>query len=278
MILSEYLTNKNRKVFKGYAQQNITKKDCFYVTYNIKYAYQYSGENGYIDQFNLKKGINLFNPRFKKDWEKYKKYCIKNKLFKFLVPLETLANEDWLEIWNWEEREEFIQILKKLNYEGFVNYEGEYGSIKVYGKEWNEYYNQYKYTFTGVGIFKLNFLKKEKTFKGYEEFLTIDVFKRAYEFEKNQLIKEIYKLCKNNNYKDISNIIDKINYDKYLILNQKEILNVLNTFNYQKIEEKIKLLEEKRRKITKYKLSEYWNIPLNKIKKRDIDNFLNHNF
>lgn len=94
MILSEYFTNKNRKVFKGHTQQNIIQNDYFYVTYNIKYAYQYSGENGYIDQFELKKGINLFNPRFKKDWEKYKKYCIENKLFKFLVPLETLANED----------------------------------------------------------------------------------------------------------------------------------------------------------------------------------------
>lgn len=63
-----------------------------------------------------------------------------------------------------------------------------------------------------------------------------------------------------------------------MILNQKEILNILNSFNYQKIEEKIKLLEEKRRKIIKYKLSEYWSIPFNKIKKKNIDNFLSHNF
>lgn len=255
--------------------QNDKQNDCFYVTYNIKYAYQYSGEKGYIDQFELKKGINLFNPRFKKDWEKYRKYCAENKLFKFLVPLEALANDDWLEIWNWEEREEFIQILRKLNYEGFVNYEGEYGSIEVYGKEWNEYYNQSKYSFTGVGIFNLNFLKREKTFKGYKEFLTIDSFKDAYNFEKNQLIKELYKFLKNNNCKDISNIINEINYDKYLILNQKEILDILNSFNYQKINKEIKLLERKRRKIIKYKLSEYWSVPFNKIKGKDIDNFLN---
>lgn len=274
MILSEYVTNKNRKVFKGSHQKNEKQNSCLYVTYNILYAFQYSGENGYIEQYNLKKGINLFNPRFKKDWEKYKKYCLENNLSKFLVPLDSLANDDWLDIWNWTEREQFIQIIKNLGYEGFVNYEGDYNFVKVCGKEWNERYNRSKYTFSGVGIFNTSFVEKEIIYKGYSEFLKIPAFQEEYEFEKDQLIKEIYKYCKRYNCKDPKAIENEIDYDKYVILKQDEVFHILDTFDYSKVDKELKLIEKRRRYITRQRLALHYGIPLDEVEEDDITSFM----
>lgn len=278
MLISEYVTNKDRKAYRGYS--NIQKPNsCLYITYNIAYAFQYAKRNGYIAQYNLKKGVNLFNPRFKKDWEKYKKYCLKNNLSKFLVPLTTLANDDWLNIWNWEGREEFIQIVKDLEYDGFVNYEGKYRSIKIYRCDDWESVSRERFTFSGVGLFDTNWVEKEKTYHGYSEFLTIKPFKTLYDKQKDDLNKRLYEICKEYNQKTISpEIENSIDYDIYTILLQDEIFDIIDNFDYDTEAAKQDKLTEKKRERTREKLAMWYGIPKQGVLEENIDWFLGKNY
>lgn len=183
MILKEQLLkNRNRILWRGSIHKNWdstkTVFGCPYVTTKVVYALNFSKDFDepivdhakYLTQFVIKKPLNLFNARSKKDIQKLEAYFRTHDMLSWLGTLPLLADNDWLDVFDLVEREYLIDILKELNYDGFVNIEGNSGKILR-----NAFYTldvvakNDLYGFDGIGIFDLNNLREVKVLQGWDE-------------------------------------------------------------------------------------------------------------
>lgn len=207
----------------------------------------YAGDESYIQEYTLKQNINIFNPRYKKDWLKLQKYCDLESIADCRELVYKVANEDWLNIWNWDRRQEFIEILRDLNYDGFVNFESSYGKIPRDFKQffWEDAYSNFRNAFTGVGIFdEQKCLEKKQLYKNYEKFLTIPTFKREVDIQIEQLKEEIAKYCRDCKIKEInSTSLRYFNFSFCTALDWQTIFDVIKSLDAER--HKIELKEKR---------------------------------
>ena len=170
------------QVFKD-RDSSVTDYSCYYLTTDPFYAYQYSGPDGYIKIHRLKKSLNICNLKSKQDRLTVENYCRKNKLKNPLIQLDILSEEDWLtHFQNNKNREDFILILKELNYDGFFNVEIE---DKIRGRILR---SDESLGFPAIGIFDESNLITIQTIHGFENILKLPDIQKIHEKEKNTII------------------------------------------------------------------------------------------
>lgn len=126
MIVTEQLhKNLYRSYFIGYKPgKKISFPEMRFLTTNPLYAYFYSGAEGFIKEYKLKSGLNIFNARSKRDFYKLHKYIIENHLHYNYDTLERLKSEDWVFVLGDDyKRESLLDILIILGFDGFFNFE-----------------------------------------------------------------------------------------------------------------------------------------------------------
>lgn len=130
MILDE---QKHKNLYRRYYQGRIKDYDSSkanfkgwsYLTIQPIYAYFYAKEGGKVSEFVLKTGIDVFNANCDTDFYKLKRYAIENDVTWLNYDIiKRLKTEDWSYVLKGDDkRSEILDILKKLGYDGFFNYE-----------------------------------------------------------------------------------------------------------------------------------------------------------
>lgn len=270
MILKEqFLKNKGRILWRGskYKEWKPGLFCCPYVFTQVLYALNFSKdfdkpivENAkYLSQFVIKKPLNLFNARSQKDYRMLEDFFRKNKMQDWLGALSLLADNDWLDVFEIEEREYLIEILKELGFEGFVNIEGNSGKILH-----NAFYTLNAsvkndlYGFDGIGVFDFNNLIEVKTLQGWSE------IKKEFEVQleintaKNEALKNLFEnweIYKNNSNLFVEDSLRNITV--WNLLTRKEIEELYQNLDYENFKnnfekEKLRLSENYRSILINY--------------------------
>jgi len=266
MVLKEqFLKNKGRILWRGskYKEWKSGPFCCPYVSTQVLYALNFSKdfdkpivENAnYLSQFVIKKPLNLFNARSQKDYRILEDFFRKNKMHDWLGALPLLADNDWLDVFEIEEREYLIEILKELGFEGFVNIEGKSGKILR-----NAFYTldvfvkNDLYGFDGIGVFDFGNLMEVKTLRSWNE------IKKEFEVQleintaKNEALRNLFENWER--YKNNSNLFVEDSLKNVIVWNfltRKDVEELYENFDYENFKnnfEKEKLgLKEKYRPI-----------------------------
>lgn len=264
MILKEqFLKNKGRILWRGskYREWKPGVFCCPYVSTQVLYALNFSKdfdksivENAkYLSQFVIKKPLNLFNARSQKDCRILEDFFRKNKMHDWLESLPLLADNDWLDVFEIEERECLIEILKELGFEGFVNIERNSGKILR-----NAFYTlnisvkNDLYEFDGIGVFDFNNLMEVKTLQGWNEIKKEFAVQLEINSAKNEVLKNLFENWEK--YKNNLNLFVEDSLKNIMIWNfltEKEIEKLYKNFDYENFKnnfekEKLRLKENYR--------------------------------
>lgn len=130
MILNEQTyKNLNRPYYigrmKGYDRSKALHNNYFYLTTDLKYAILYSKYDGYVEEYRLKSGVNIFNAKSDKDYYTLRKALLDSpELNTFTKYLDDLKSEDWTVILDgYKNRDSVVNLLIDLGYDGYFNYE-----------------------------------------------------------------------------------------------------------------------------------------------------------
>lgn len=261
MVLKEqFLKNKGRILWRGskYREWRPGVFCCPYVSTRILYALNFSKdfdklvvENAkYLSQFVIKKPLDLFNARSQKDCRILEDFFRKNKMHDWLESLPLLADNDWLDVFEIEERECLIEILKELGFEGFVNIERNSGKILR-----NAFYTlnvsvkNDLYGFDGIGVFDFNNLMEVKILQGWNEIKKEFAVQLEINSAKNEVLKNLFENW--DSYKNNLNLFVKDSLKNVMVWNfltEKEIEELYRNFNYENFKnnfekEKLRLKE-----------------------------------
>lgn len=264
MILKEqFLKNKGRILWRGskYKEWKSGVFCCPYVSTQVLYALNFSKdfdkpivENAkYLSQFVIKKPLNLFNARSQKDCRILEDFFRKNKMHDWLESLPLLADNDWLDVFEIEERECLIEILKELGFEGFVNIEGNSGkTLRNAFYTLNISVKNDLYGFDGVGVFDFNNLMEVKTLQSWNEIKKEFAVQLEINSAKNEVLKNLFEnweIYKNNLNLFVKDSLKNVRIWNFLT--EKEIEELYKNFDYENFKnnfekEKLRLKENYR--------------------------------
>lgn len=130
MILEEQIhKNIYRSYYRGQAKDWDSSKASFknerFFTTDPFYAYFYAySENRIVAEYKLKNKVNIFNLKSKTDYFALHKYFVENQMNYMLGFLDKLKEGDWsFTLGSDSARQDVLNIIKSLGYEGFFNYE-----------------------------------------------------------------------------------------------------------------------------------------------------------
>lgn len=264
MVLKEqFLKNKGRILWGGskYKEWKSGAFCCPYVSTQVLYALNFSKdfdkpivENAkYLSQFVIKKPLNLFNARSQKDCRILEDFFRKNKMHDWLESLPLLADNDWLDVFEIEERECLIEILKELGFEGFINIER--NSRKILRNAFytlNVSVKNDLYGFDGIGVFDFNNLMEVKTLQDWNEIKKEFAVQLEINSAKNKVLKNLFENW--DSYKNNLNLFAKDSLRNVMVWNfltEKEIEELYRNFDYENFKnnfekEKLRLKESYR--------------------------------
>lgn len=258
MILKEqFLKNKGRILWRWKSGAFC----CPYVSTQVLYALNFSKdfdkpivENAkYLSQFVIKKPLNLFNARSQKDCRILEDFFRKNKMHDWLESLPLLADNDWLDVFEIEERECLIEILKELGFEGFVNIERNSGKIlRNVFYTLNVSVKNDLYGFDGIGVFDFNNLMEVKTLQSWNEIKKEFAVQLEINSAKNEVLKNLFENW--DSYKNNLNLFVEDSLRNIIVWNfltEKEIEELYRSFDYENFKnnfekEKLRLKENYR--------------------------------
>lgn len=115
-------TNKNKIWYRGRDIQDSGFKNwgCLFLTTSLGYAYGYASisPNGFIEVHTLcNTPLNIFNAQNPTEYRLIEKH--------FPSYASQLKKGNWYEILGIDTRTDFLEILKELGYDGFINFEDE---------------------------------------------------------------------------------------------------------------------------------------------------------
>ncbi len=127
MIITEQWTKGHRRYYRGERPGEPQLFKEFYVTTHSSYAFYYAKKYGKITEYRLKENANIFNMKCKTDEGNLRKYIEdpKNNVPYFWIGLiSDLKDNDWSgKLGGDSGRQDFINIIKDLGYDGYFNYE-----------------------------------------------------------------------------------------------------------------------------------------------------------
>lgn len=257
MLITEQVIRRVGRIFwrgSEFKDWNSEKSEysCLYVSTDIVYALAYSHpgsskveDSQYLTQYHLNTQINLFNAKSKKDYQKLEDYCrTHEESRKFLNTLPELKDYDWYnEILGYEKREELIQILKDLNYAGFVNVESKGNSYKR--NKAKIFNNTVVYGFDGIGVFEEKALTKIKTYYGWDNIRKLQEIQEIRALGKSIINKHLYNY---KNFKLTAESLKVLNSLTLMVFTYKEIEEIVKNFDYKATDKRVKEIREWLRK------------------------------
>lgn len=133
MLISEQkYSNTSRLYYHGKIKDFDESKSSFeefYLTTKKIYALPYAGRDGVVEVYHLKSEANIFNMKSFNDEATFRKFCQTYRP-DFLWSIDLLKERDWASIGGGELRNNFIDIVKFLKYDGYFNYEIDEQGIK----------------------------------------------------------------------------------------------------------------------------------------------------
>lgn len=227
-IFEQKSKNLNRLYYHGKVKnfdENQKKFLEFYLTTRKEYALPYAKRGGVVEIYQLKDVTNIFNMKSIKDESAFRKICQKDFPLNIKY-INFLKENDWSSICGDEKKKELLQIVKKLNYDGFFNYE-----IDKEGLELLHNYGMYKFTNANIhspsiGMFNTDKLRKIDE-KPVEYFVNKE---KELEYVKEQAIKALIK--ENFNVSFFVNIIKSQTF----VLTDDEIRSVLVSIKKEDID------------------------------------------
>lgn len=233
MRVSEQLSKKfKRTYFHGYRawhDKNLRICKEFYLTTSFVYACIYAGENGTVDSFKLSEDLDIFNANSEKDFSLLKNYLEKYRK-DLLQYLPRLKKEDWTlgDIFDTKIRNDLIEILKALKFDGFFNYEVDKNLLKFYmEKGYGEQVNPVMIENPSIGIFDENNLLKIDSKKGTGEFEEEKSYQEFKEKEKDFIKYRILKLYDEGKYTFMDVAHEIISLNKRLFCFDEEEIEAL---------------------------------------------------
>ena len=277
MLLNEQQYKRLNRIY--YHRQRFENRDksltdfqCYYLTTDPFYAYQYSGRDGYIKVLKFKQGLDICNFKSKQDCSKVEDFCRKNKVLKDPREFITiLSEEDWLTFFkNFNNRSLFIEILQDLGYDGFFNIEVE---DKLRGRLTR--FSDNSLGFPAIGIFEESNMIELQTIHGFNNILKLPNMETIYEKEKSSFRKNLYEIYEEYgklNQFEVDRLIysfnvnnDERNRNCLSLITQDEISKILESFD-PSVEEKIK---KEARTLAKHRLYEWQGCK--NIQQKDIE-------
>lgn len=243
MLIQEQLhKNLYRSYFRGYVdgydkEKAIFKNFSYYTTsplYALYYAKKY--KNWTVSEYKLKDQVNIFNARSKKDFFALHKYLIDNNEHYFISKIEDLKYRDWSGLLGDEKREELLNIIKHLGYDGFFNfeYDKKLKNIITY------IYRSDDFPKTdmnpAIGVINDNIFIKVKDYNSLEELLSLDKVADCIEDEISTLVKS-FNLFENTFGKDIAYKMSLQYVNDFIIVSHSEAIETLDKCYHRKIDE-----------------------------------------
>lgn len=243
MLIQEQLhKNLYRSYFRGYVdgydkEKAIFKNFSYYTTsplYALYYAKKYN--NWTVSEYKLKDQVNIFNARSKKDFFALHKYLIDNNEHYFISKIEDLKYRDWSGLLGDEKREELLNIIKRLGYDGFFNfeYDKKLKNIITY------IYRSDDFPKTdmnpAIGVINDNIFIKVKDYNSLEELLSLDKVADCREDEISTLVKS-FNLFEKTFGKDIAYKMSLQYVNDFIIVSHSEAIETLDKCYHRKIDE-----------------------------------------
>ncbi len=232
MLLNEQLyKNFYRPYFRGQRKDwDIGKanfKNESYFTTSPFYAYFYAKgeENGVVVEYRLNNNINIFNLKSKKDYFTLHKFLVDSNENKMLKCLDDLKNNDWTFIIGGDDkRAELLDIIKKLGYDGFFNYE----YTKSMRRDLDDF--DIKYPLfdknPAIGVFNSNVFKKVATHQG-DDIKKVGNWEPYIESEK-EYISQLFAFYKDDRQGAYSEAETKFAEGYFLALDANEFVEYTN--------------------------------------------------
>lgn len=232
MILNEQLyKNLYRPYFRGYRDDYDEDKKIFkgfsYFTTNPLYALYYAKNNDIwvLSEYRLKNKINIFNARSKKDYFTLHSFLIKNNMGDKIKLLDKLKDHDWAFIL--EERDEFLDIIESLGYDGFFNYEYDKEMKKEILLQDKNAHLPSTDSNPAIGVINKDIFIKVQDYTSINEALSIDIVS-DYKLKEIELLKEQFHLLKRTVNKDFAFNKCLSNISKWLVLSKNEVAKLIN--------------------------------------------------
>ncbi len=253
MILEEQIhKNIYRSYYRGQAKDWDSSKASFknerFFTTDPFYAcfYAYS-ENGIVAEYKLKNKVNIFNLKSKTDYFALHKYFVENQMNYMLGFLDKLKEGDWsFTLGSDSARQDVLNIIKSLGYDGFFNYE--------YNEEMKEIIENekigIKYPLTekspAIGVFNKNVFREVKKWN-LEELKKQDFWEKYKTAEKEYLEKAFKRIASElNREKAQIKLLKKLENGFFLALSENEVLGLIEKCFEQNSPE---LLEKEHKKM-----------------------------
>lgn len=242
LIQEQFHKNLYRSYFRGYVNGYDKKKAIFknfsYYTTSPLYALYYAKkhDNWTVSEYRLKDQVNIFNARSKKDFFALHKYLIDKNEHYFISKIEDLKYRDWSGLLGDEKREELLNIIKHLGYDGFFNfeYDKKLKNIITY------VYRSDDFSKTdmnpAIGVINNNIFIKVKDYNSLEELLSLDKVVDYREDETYTLIKT-FEMLEKTNGKDVAYKISLQYVNNYFIVSRSEAIEILDKCYHRKIDE-----------------------------------------
>lgn len=257
MILTEQKYKRlNRDYYHGQEYLNrdptLSKFNCFYLSTDPYYSYQYAKPNGYIKVYHIVKALDICNLKSKNDSLRIENYIRKYKPKNTEIIIKALANQDWFKIFKNNYRETFLNFIKRIGYDGYFNIECEDPNNGRLARE------DSTKGFPSIGIFDVQNLKCIKTLHTLEDFKKIDRLKDIRNKEILFFKKQLYLIWKDFGElkeTEVKNVLRNFESEDIVrLVTSEDILNMLNNFDPEDVKKTLK----ENYKIRKLKLKAWW--------------------
>lgn len=232
LIQEQFHKNLYRSYFRGYLdgydkEKAIFKNFSYYTTsplYALYYAKKYN--NWTVSEYKLKDQVNIFNARSKKDFFALHKYLIDNNEHYFISKIEDLKYRDWSGLFGDEKREELLNIIKHLGYDGFFNFEYDIIFKHMLTEKYNVTYLPVMDSNPAIGVLNSNIFIKINDFHSVEDMKNLEQIKK-YKNSELENIKAGFIWAKKCFGKETACVAAVSNAADYFIITKDDILDMI---------------------------------------------------
>ena len=225
IITEQWIKKHKRRYYRGLNPTAHRQFDDLYLTTKRKYAVYYAGRIGKVFECILKENSNIFNLKCITDECNLRNYIKKNNVCNHILNLiPELKERDWSAVLRGDDaRQELIDIIKNLEYDGYFNYEWDDISLQTLMRKYHSCYLD-KSNSPSIALFNPNAIIitnqwKVKELPEWEEIKT---------HEKHDVEHYVYDLLEDD--KDIAQVLhtEIVNRSEhYLTLNKDDIYDII---------------------------------------------------
>lgn len=197
MIITEQWVKRHRRYFRGENSNKPRMFKEFYVTAHSSYAFLYAGKYGKITEYRLKENANIFNMKCATDEGALRRYIQepKNDISIFWLNfIDSLKDNDWSgKLGSDALRQNLIDIIKELGYDGYFNFEYDEELIKSFWRQ-----NEFRINYThrnqpGIAFFNKDALVEVESWSG-KKLINSDFYKDLHQKELQAIFDQTWNI------------------------------------------------------------------------------------